>query len=95
MTTKDRAVLRSAANTLEACCYIGKEGVTDAVLNGVRDALTARELIKLSVQENCPLTAREACEEICDCLGADPVQCIGRKFVIYKRNKEIDAYGIR
>lgn len=95
MTTKERAELRSAANTLEACYYIGKDGMTDAVLTGIREALTARELIKVSVQENCPLTAREACEEVCECLGADPVQTIGRKFVVYKRNKEIDAYGIR
>ena len=95
MNTKERAELRSAANTLDTCYYIGKDGITDRVLTGIREALTARELIKVSVQENCPLTAREACEEVSECLGAEPVQTIGRKFFIYKRNKEIDAYGIK
>ena len=95
MTSKERATLRGFANTIEPCYYIGKEGITDAVITGIRGALTARELIKVSVQETCPLTAREACEELADMLGAEPVQAIGRKFVIYKRNREIDAYGIR
>ena len=60
MTTKERATLRGFANTVNTCCYIGKDGLTDTVLDGIRDALTARELIKVSVQENSPYTAREA-----------------------------------
>lgn len=95
MTTKERAFLRGKANTIEACYYIGKDGLEDNVITGIREVLTARELIKVSVQENCPYTAREACEELCDILNAEPVQCIGRKFVIYKRNKEIDQYGVK
>jgi RNA-binding protein len=46
------------------------------------------------VQENCPLSAREACGIVAEALGAEPVQVIGRKFVIYRRNKEINQYGI-
>ena len=95
MDTKERAFLRGKAAVLKSCCFIGKDGLTDNAVTGVRDALTARELIKGTVQENCPLTAREVCEELCEMLGAQPVQCIGRKFVIYKRNKEIDAYGVK
>ena len=95
MTTKERAELRKAANTIETCYYIGKDGITDAVLDGIRGVLKVRELIKVAVQENCPYTAREACEEVAECLGAEPVQVIGRKFVIYKWNKKVNAYGIR
>ncbi len=95
MTTKERAELRSFANTITASYYIGKDGLTDKVLTGIREVLTARELIKVGVQENAPLTAREACEEVADLLGAEPVQVIGKKFVIYKRNKKVDQYGIK
>ena len=95
MTSKERASLRSAANTIEACYYVGKDGITDTVITGIREALVARELIKVSVQEHCPYTDREACEELADMLGAEPVQAIGRKFVLYTRNKEIDRYGIK
>ncbi len=95
MTTKERAELRSFANTITASYYIGKDGLTDKVLTGIREVLTARELIKVGVQEDAPLTAREACEEVADLLGAEPVQVIGKKFVIYKRNKKVDQYGIK
>ncbi|MBQ2085159.1 MAG: YhbY family RNA-binding protein, partial [Oscillospiraceae bacterium] len=57
-------------------------------------ALVPRELIKVGVQENCPVSAREACGMVAEALGAEPVQVIGRKFVIYRRNKEINQYGI-
>ena len=95
MTTKERAELRSFANAISASYYIGKDGLTDTVLTGIREVLTARELIKVGVQENAPLTAREACEEVAELLGAEPVQVIGKKFVIYKRNKKVDQYGIK
>ena len=34
------------------------------------------------------LTAREACDELCGRCAAEPVQCIGTKFVLYKRNEK-------
>jgi RNA-binding protein len=95
MTTKERATLRSFANNIQATYYIGKDGITDTVLTGIREVLQARELIKVGVQENAPVTAREACEEVAEALGAEPVQVIGKKFVIYKRNKKVDQYGIK
>lgn len=94
MDSSERAQLRSYANSIKACYYIGKDGITDSVLAGIEEALRPRELIKVGVQENSPVTAREACAEVAEALGAEPVQVIGRKFVIYRRNKEINQYGI-
>ncbi len=94
MTGKQRATLRAAANGLTPVCYIGKEGVTQAVNTAVEQAIKARELIKAVVQENCPLTAREAAQQLAAQLKAEPVQVIGRRFVLYRRNPEIGAYGI-
>ena len=54
----------------------------------VFDALEARELIKLHVLNNSEFTAREACDEICEMVGANPVSVVGNKFVIYKRSRE-------
>ena len=94
MTGKERASLRSVANTLETIYYIGKDGIDENVEKGVAEALKARELVKIKVQDNCPYTAKEACATLCEALEAQPVQTIGKRFVIYKRNKKIDAYGI-
>jgi len=87
LTSKQRANLRSMANTMETILYVGKEGVTDGTVKEAYDALEARELIKCAVQQNCDLTAREALDELCERLHAEPVQCIGRRFVMYRQSK--------
>ena len=88
LTGKQRAALRSLCNTLQPVLYIGKEGVTDGTIKEAYDALEARELIKCSLNDAAPLIAREACNLLCEKLGAEPVQCIGRKFSIYRRNEK-------
>ena len=93
MTTKQRAALRSMANTMEPILHIGKDGINDNLVKQAWDALEARELIKATVLQNAPLTAREACDELCERVHADPVQVIGSKFVIYRKarkNSRID-----
>lgn len=88
MTSKQRAYLRSLANTMQPIVHVGKDGVNDNMIKQVWDALEARELIKGTVLQNAPVDAREAIEEICECTHAEPVQCIGNKFVIYRRASE-------
>ncbi len=89
MTSKQRAYLRGLANTMEPILHVGKDGVNDNMVKQLSDALEARELIKGTVLQNCPLTAREAVDELCQAAKAEPVQCIGNRFVIYRaREKE-------
>ena len=88
ITSKQRSQLRSMCNTLPVVLYIGKDGITEGTLKEAWDALEARELIKCSVQRGCPLTAREACQELCEQVHAAPVQCIGNKFSIYRESRE-------
>ena len=76
------------ANTLETILYVGKDGVTPGTVKEAFDALEARELIKGCVQQGAPLSAREALESLCAQVGAEPVQCIGRRFVMYKPSRE-------
>ena len=84
LTSNQRAILRGKANTIDAIFQIGKGGINDNFLSQLSDALDARELIKIKVLESSMLTSREASEAICGATGADPVQCIGTKLVIYR-----------
>ena len=88
ITSKQRAYLRSMANTMDPILFIGKEGVTEATAKEAYDALEARELIKGTVQQNCDLSAKEALEALCEMVHAEPVQCIGRRFVLYRRSRQ-------
>ena len=88
MTTKQRAALRAMANSLEPVLQIGKDGVTDNLRKQAWDVLEARELVKVNVQRNAPYNSREACQELCDAVHAEPVQVIGSRFVIYRKARE-------
>ena len=86
LTSKQRANLRSMANTMETILYVGKEGVTDGTVKEAYDALEARELIKCRVLENSMYTAREACDELSVLTRSEQVQVIGTKFVLYRES---------
>ena len=87
MTSKQRAYLRGLANGLDAIIQIGKDGLGDALVKTVSDALEARELIKLTVLETSEYTPKEAAEELAAATGADVVTVIGRKIVLYRESK--------
>ena len=87
MTSKQRAKLRKIAHPMDAIIYIGVNGITEATVKETYDALEKRELIKCSVQENANLDTREACNELCEKVHAEPIQVIGRKFIIYKESR--------
>ena len=86
LTSKQRAVLRGMANSMDTIFQVGKGGISDTLVAQTDDALRARELIKLRVLENSLYSAREAAQELAQATGADIVQVIGTRFVLYRRN---------
>ena len=89
LTSKERAELRSQANTLDTTLMVGKGGVTDAVIAEAENQLDARELVKGKVLEGAMMTPREVSDEICAATGADGVSVIGTKFVIYRFSEKV------
>lgn len=88
ITSKQRAYLRKISHTLEPVFQIGKEGVTDNLLEGISQALNKREVIKVHILETALLDTRETCNEIAREIGAEPVQAIGNKFILYREAEE-------
>lgn len=88
LTSKQRAELRAEANSLETTLMVGKGGITESVVAEASTQLEARELIKGRVLEASLLSAREACDALCEALHADGVQCVGSKFVLYKKSEK-------
>ena len=84
ITTKQRAFLRGLGNALEPVMQIGKEGVTENVVESVNLLLEARELVKIKVLKNAETDARTIAEEIASRLSAEVVQVIGNNFILYK-----------
>ena len=88
LTSKQRAKLRGLANPIETILQVGKGGIGDTLIKQVDEALTARELIKLRVLETAPESARETAGALAQATGADVVQVIGTRFVLYRPNPE-------
>ena len=86
LSSKQRAQLRGIAMTEDTIIQIGKAGITENPVTEVNNALAARELIKGRVLENSLLTAAEAANALAEACGAETVQVIGSKFVLFKRN---------
>ncbi len=84
LTSKQRAYLRGLANTLETILIVGKGEITDNIIMQADTALTARELIKGKRLETSSYSARECAELLAEKCGADVVQVIGSKFVLYR-----------
>ena len=63
LTSKQRSNLKAMASKLDTIMQIGKDGITDNLIRSLSQALEARELIKISVLNNCESSARELCDD--------------------------------
>ena len=88
LTGKQRSYLRALANELQPIFQVGKGGINENMIKQFSDALEARELVKATVLKNALADTREVCEEIAAQTGAEIVQVIGGKFVLYRESKE-------
>ncbi len=84
MTSKQRAWLISLASKEKTILQIGKGGVTPEVTANAEEALTARELIKIGIQQNCMDDPREMAQILAERTQSEIVQLIGRKIVLYR-----------
>ena len=88
MTTKQRAYLKSLAMRIDPVIQIGKGSITPSLTKAVGEALDARELIKISVLQNCLDDPRELATIIGERTHSQVVQVIGKKIVLYKEGKD-------
>ncbi|NTV89677.1 MAG: ribosome assembly RNA-binding protein YhbY [Clostridiales bacterium] len=88
LNSRQRSYLRSLANKMAPIFQVGKGGINDNMVKQFGEALEARELIKATVLKNSMGDTREISEEIAAQAGAEVVQVIGNKFVLYKESKD-------
>ncbi len=94
ITGKQRSELKKLAQELKPTVMIGKEDITPTVISAIDDYLNAHELVKVQIQEGSLMEPKEAANEIAEELGAEFVQAIGRRFVLYRRAADPDKRKI-
>lgn len=88
LTSKRRVYLRKKAHDLDALVRIGKEGVTDNLIQSILDAIESRELIKVKILQNCEEEKMEIMEQLSQCKEFEVVGIIGRTIILFKENKD-------
>lgn len=88
LTGKQKRYLRSKAHHLSPIFQVGKGGVNENMIKQLNDALEARELIKISVLQNCEEDKETVAEKLVEGTNAHLVQIIGNTIVLYKESKE-------
>jgi RNA-binding protein len=87
-----RKQLRAAGHHLMAIVQVGKEGVTDAVLRQLDQALVDHELVKVKVGTETPEDRFEAAERLGAGCEAQLAQILGRTALVYRRHPDHPKY---
>jgi RNA-binding protein len=88
LTGKQKRFLRSEAHHLNPVFQVGKGGVNDNMIKTIGEAIETRELMKISILQNCDMDKSEVAQELSEGVGAEIVQIIGNTIVLYKESKE-------
>ena len=89
LSSKERAELRAEAHHLTPAVHVGHQGITDALLQSIDDALRTRELVKIALARTTDISAKDAAHQLAGQLGADVVQTIGRTATLFRENPEL------
>ncbi|WP_077299380.1 ribosome assembly RNA-binding protein YhbY [Virgibacillus pantothenticus] len=88
LTGKQKRFLRAKANQLKPIFQVGKIGVNENMIEQIADALEKRELLKVSILQNCLEDKTVVAEQLAEGTGAEVVQIIGNNIVLYKESKD-------
>jgi RNA-binding protein len=88
LTGKQKSFLRSKAHHLTPIFQVGKGGVNDNLVKQIGEALEARELIKVSILQNCDEDRDDVAGSLSKGARAQLVQVIGNTIVLYKESRE-------
>ncbi|MDD2457052.1 MAG: YhbY family RNA-binding protein [Eubacteriales bacterium] len=93
LNSKQRAFLRSQANSLDSLFQIGKGDVDEAVVRGLDEMMTTHELVKITLLKSAEAQPADLARQLSEAIGADVVQVIGRKLVFYRYSPKLAKLG--
>ncbi|CDO01827.1 RNA-binding protein YhbY [Oceanobacillus picturae] len=88
LTGKQKRFLRAEANQLKPIFQVGKDGVNENMIEQIGDALEKRELLKVSILQNCLEDKHTVAEKLAEGTGAEIAQIIGNNIVLYRESEE-------
>ncbi|MEG0283918.1 MAG: ribosome assembly RNA-binding protein YhbY [Erysipelotrichales bacterium] len=92
LSKQDIRFLKAEAHSLKPIFQVGKAGVNQEMAIGIKDALEHRELIKVSILQNCPQDKKEVAFDIQRLTNCEVIQIIGSTIVLYKKSRDHQRY---
>ena len=89
LSGKQKKYLRSLGHHLNQSVIVGKDGISDNLIQSCQDNLQAHELIKIKLGQNCPIDKKEAAQKLAASTGSHLVQLIGKTILLYKPNPDL------
>ncbi len=84
LTGKQNRFLRGLGHGLRPFVMIGKNHLSDDVVNAANEALEAHELIKVRIQEGCLTDRKIVAAELATETVSAVVQVLGNTFLLYR-----------
>ena len=88
LSSAQRKALRRLGHHLKPVVQIGRDGVSEGVVDAIKEALKTHELIKVSINAEAPADRKEAGAALSVATGAHLVQVIGRVMVLFRQAKK-------
>jgi len=88
LTGKQIHYLRGLGHHLKPLVMLGRDGITDNVINAANAVLGGHELIKVKIGNGCLLERREAADAIAERTGSEVVQILGKTFLVFRANPD-------
>ena len=84
LSGKQRRYLRGQGNSIRPTVYLGKDGISDSLLNSLGEAFNNRELVKVRIEKSCELERKEAGHQLAQAAAAHMVQVLGNTLLLYR-----------
>lgn len=88
LNSKQRKYLYSLTNDMQPIVNIGKASLTPEIIASIDEALSARELIKISILKNCPDVTSTLAITMSERTQSEVVRIIGKKIILYRPAKK-------
>ncbi|SOC38498.1 ribosome assembly RNA-binding protein YhbY [Salinicoccus kekensis] len=93
LSSKNIKQLKKASHNLNPIFQVGKNGVTDNFIEQINDVLEKRELLKISVLQNCLEDKEDIAKTVSEATDSNVVSIIGNTIILYREsntNKKIE-----
>jgi len=88
LSGKQKRFLRGLGNQLKSEVFVGREGVTAAVLRAIEQAVAANELVKVKLLETFAGDRHVVAEELAAQSVCELIQVLGRTVLLYRRRSD-------